>query len=247
MNKIYYLQNLPEHEEYIRLLPKKSNVVLFCHYCHNEFIKSRRELLKNFLGHYRTPGQKKYCSQKCSHNAHINKIKINCSNCQKDLELVYSKINDKRKKTKNNFCSSSCSATYNNKNKTHGTRRSKMENLFEKVLNDFFPDILFLMNDKQTIGSELDFYFPNLKFAVELNGIFHYEPIYGENKLEKIQNNDKQKIIRCYEKGIELCVVDIASVSYLNKPQQEKYTNIFKEIMNKVAKRMEAHEELESS
>jgi hypothetical protein len=35
----------------------------------------------------------------------------------------------------------------------------------------------------------LDFYFPELRFAIELNGITHYEPIYGEDKFEKIKNS----------------------------------------------------------
>ena len=38
----------------------------------------------------------------------------------------------------------------------------------------------------EAINSELDVYVPSLNLAFELNGIFHYEPIYGEKKLNQI-------------------------------------------------------------
>ena len=43
-----------------------------------------------------------------------------------------------------------------------------------------------MYNNSTTISSELDFYFPQLKLAIEINGIVHYEPIYGSNKFDKI-------------------------------------------------------------
>ena len=91
--------------------------------------------------------------------------------------------------TKNNFCSRSCSATFNNKNKTYGTRRSKLEVFLEKELIKLYPDLLFHFNRKDTINSELDIYIPSLKLAFELNGIFHYEPIYGDNKLSPLDKS----------------------------------------------------------
>ena len=69
-------------------------------------------------------------------------------------------------------------------------------------------------NKKDIIESELDIYIPSLKLAIELNGIVHYEPIYGSDKLTKIQNNDKQKSIRCYEAGIEFATIDTSKCSY---------------------------------
>ena len=80
----------------------------------------------------------------------------------------------------------SCAATYNNKNKTHGTRRSKLECFIEKKLSELYPDLTIHYNQKDTINSELDIYIPSFKLAFELNGIFHYEPIYGEEKLNQI-------------------------------------------------------------
>ena len=47
--------------------------------------------------------------------------------------------------------------------------------------------------DKSVINSELDFYFPNLKLAIEINGPLHYKPIYGKDKLIQIQNNNRDR------------------------------------------------------
>lgn len=112
-----------------------------------------------------------------------------------------------------------------------------MEILLEEVIIANFADVIYLVNDKSVIGSELDFYFPDLRFAIELNGIFHYEPIYGEKKFEQIKNNDQQKMIRCYEQGIELCVIDISSITYLSKKVIERYKTLFIEILKKVSLR----------
>jgi len=73
-----------------------------------------------------------------------------------------------------------------------------------------------------------------LDFAIELNGIFHYEPIFGTEKLGKIQNNDNRKMIACYEKGIELAVIDTSSVTHMSKKSKIKYWNIVKDILDTV-------------
>lgn len=125
----------------------------------------------------------------------LNKpIQVTCRNCNANFYKHVSQI----KKSPNHFCNKSCAASYNNKRKNYGNRRSKLEIYIESRLKTTFPKLEVLYNDKTTINSELDFYFPDLKIAVELNGIFHYEPIYGDKKLEKIQSNDKQKLINCY-------------------------------------------------
>ena len=89
-----------------------------------------------------------------------------------------------------------------------------------------------LCNQKDVINSELDFYFPELKLAVELNGIFHYEPIYGEEKLSQIQNNDTRKFQACLERGIELCIVDSSKCKYLKQSAKDEFYNIFKSLLD---------------
>lgn len=65
-----------------------------------------------------------------------------------------------------------------------------------------------------------------MKLAFELNGIFHYEPIYGDKKLNQIQNNDTRKFQACLEKGIEMCIIDVSSLSYFKTTNAKKYLDI---------------------
>lgn len=84
-------------------------------------------------------------------------------------------------------------------------------------------------NSKTIIGTELDVYFPTLRLAVELNGIFHYNPIYGTDKLIRIQQNDKQKEIRCHELGIEMIVIDTSKCT--KQSQYEAYYGIVRDLV----------------
>ena len=51
-------------------------------------------------------------------------------------------------------------------------------------------------------------YFPKLKLAFELNGPFHYRPIYGKEKFNRIKQMDEQKKAICKSKGIDLVIID---------------------------------------
>jgi hypothetical protein len=73
---------------------------------------------------------------------------------------------------------------------------------------------------------------PQLKIGIELNGIIHYEPIYGEDTLIRIQKNDKRKMITCFELGIELIVINMGRKG-LSKSQREE---IYKEIYSIIDK-----------
>lgn len=92
---------------------------------------------------------------------------------------------------------------------------------------------MILFNDKTTINSELDIYIPSLKLAFELNGIFHYEPIYGKDKLSKIENNDSRKIQACNERNIEICIIDISSLKNFKPHKANSFLNIITNIISK--------------
>jgi hypothetical protein len=98
-------------------------------------------------------------------------------------------------------------------------------------LRSEFPSLTLICNGKDAIGSELDFYFPQLRLAIELNGIFHYEPIYGQNKLEQVQRNDQQKYTNCLAAGIELCVIDTATVKHVTDTVKERYWTIVRSLV----------------
>lgn len=168
-----------------------------------------------------------YCSISCRSIDKKTKLLVNCLNCNKQFEKKPSEI----AKSPNHFCSSSCAATYNNTHKTTGTRRSKLESYLETKLIQLYPTLEFHFNRKDTINSELDIYIPSLKLAFELNGIFHYEPIYGQNKLSSIQNNDNRKFQACLERGIELCLIDTSTQKYFKEESSIKYFNIISNII----------------
>lgn len=191
--------------------------------CSNCNIEIKRKLKTRELAY-----KNLFCSKSCHQEyRQKNRNSFVCANCGAIVKRTKSST-----PTKNSFCSQSCSATFNNSHKSYGYRRSKLEVYFEEQLRKDFPQLELICNSKSLIDSELDFYFPQLKLAVEINGIFHYEPIYGSEKLERIKYNDKQKMIRCYEKGVELCVIDASSIRYLTTNVKEKYYQPLKQIVS---------------
>jgi hypothetical protein len=137
------------------------------------------------------------------------------------------------KKSPNHFCTRSCAVSYNNKNKTKGNRRSKLEIYIEEQLTILYPNLNIDYNKKNVIGSELDIYIPSFKLAFELNGIFHYEPIFGSDKLNQIQENDVSKSKACFDKHIDLCIIDSSGLKYFKLSNAKKYLDIVVNIINK--------------
>ena len=204
-----------------KLLPCK------CYKCDKKFLLMKKAITQE-LNHKR--GRCKFCSPECNNQYNNIKTKqtVTCLNCKTNFEKSQAEI----KKSPNHFCSKSCAAIYRNAHKTHGTRRSKLEIHLEEQLSLLFPDLPIEYNRKDTINSELDIYIPSLKLAFELNGIFHYEPIYGSDKLNQIQNNDNRKFQACLEQSIELCIIDASGLKYFKPTNAQKYLDIIVNIIN---------------
>lgn len=151
-----------------------------------------------------------------------------CNNCSKPVTRDKSAISSSGRR----FCNTSCAATYNNIHKTKGNRRSKLEVWIELELTKIYPNLEILYNNKLAISSELDIYIPSIKLGIELNGIFHYEPIYGPEKLDKIKNNDNRKFQACLENKIELCIIDTSSLKYFKPNIAKVFLEIIENIIN---------------
>ena len=205
-----------------QLLPLK------CKYCDKTFMKTKHHIQDFMRTNKQDTGD--YCSLKCAKTNHrigCHYI-VFCQNCGKKFRRQLSQF----RAVKNHFCGQSCAAKWNNTHKTHGYRRSKMEVWLEEQLRSLYPTLDFDFNKTSAIDAELDIYIPSLKLAFELNGIFHYEPIYGDKKLASMQTNDKRKFAACIERGISLCVLDVSSVKYFKPANVQKYLDIIINIIN---------------
>ena len=181
-----------------------------CDFCSNPFERDSK---------YKTRSLKRtgllFCSYSCHNNYRITngRINTNCGNCKKSI----SKRAEKSNIGGIYFCSRSCSTTYHNLHKTTGNRVSKFELDLREFIIGEFPGMEFIPNDKTTIGMELDIYFPHNLMAIEINGIYHYKPIHGIQKLQRIIKLDKLRAKRCKENNISLLVLDISHITKYSK------------------------------
>ena len=202
-----------------------------CVICGKHFFMRKRTILVIMFNRNTHSGVGLYCSFKCLGNALSEKRgtkHTTCANCGKPIVRNKSHL----KKIKNSFCNRSCAATYNNTHKKTGSRRSKLEIWLETKLREMYPGLEILYCDKTAINSELDIYIPSLNLAFELNGVYHYEPIHGQDKFEQIQNNDNRKFQACIERGIELAIIDVSNLKYFKESNCLKYLGIIKKIID---------------
>ena len=202
------------------------HIELLCQHCGEIFTRTKGEIYTAVKGRSR----RTFCSLRCNGLAKTARgIQIvTCEWCQQPFTKKRSQV----KHTKHNFCGCSCAASYKNAHKETGTRRSKLEVWLEEQLRTHYPDLEILFNAKTAINSELDIHFPSLNLAFELNGIYHYEPIHGADKLASIQTNDHRKFAACADKGIALCVIDVSAMVYFKPAKGQKFLDIIADIVD---------------
>lgn len=223
INRIKYMKLLITPHQ-LAELKSRDFALVCCEYCNNPFKALVKDIRKALAGS--TYIKVKYCSKQCSHKAQDTRQTITCITCGKTL------IRAKKKITQHTFCSRQCSGKYNAANKSHGYSRSKLEIWLEQKIKAEFPNLSVICNNRDIINSELDLYIPSLKLAFELNGIFHYEPIYGFDTLYKIQNNDTRKFQACLDHGIELCIIDSSQQKRFTEKSSEKYFEIIRTVIS---------------
>jgi hypothetical protein len=87
------------------------------------------------------------------------------------------------------------------------------------IIRLVFPSLYIIKNDRVLLpsGLEVDILIPRLKLAIELNGPVHYFPLFGNQKLAKIQAADISKQIEIQSVGYNLLVIDISAYGYFKK------------------------------
>jgi len=206
-------------------------LLLQCEYCGSPFCRTKHAIFAAHNPNRQSKDSCRFCNNSCQRKDNVGElITVECAQCQNPTKKRPSDI--AKSKSGNHFCSRSCAAKWNNVHKKHGTRRSKLEKWLEEQLTILYPNLDFHFNQKDAISSELDIFIPSLKLAFELNGIYHYEPIYGQDKLDAIRRNDSHKFAACREAGISLCSIDTSSMKYFKKQRAKKFLKIIQDIIN---------------
>jgi len=74
-------------------------------------------------------------------------------------------------------------------------------------------------------------------FSNERRSFYCNYRIFSEaEKLNQIQNNDKNKFHLCITHKINLCILDVSSLSYFKEQKAQKYLDIITTILNKELK-----------
>jgi len=203
---------------------------MLCEYCRKD-ASARKNRVQSKINH---GFKNRFCSSSCSIKYQVVSKGLEltkeyyCVKCKK----VFKRIFSQSIRSKNCFCSKSCAAKYNNAHKSYGIRRSKLEIWLERRLVELYPDLEILFNYKKIIESELDIYIPSLNLAFEINGIFHYKPIFGQEKLEQIQTNDSKKSSRCTQENISLLIINCSKLTHFKVKEFYKYLGIIEYHIN---------------
>lgn len=207
----------------------RDKLPLQCEFCHESFWRTKKEILYYQQGRKGSKGN--FCSFACigkNKSKNLPAITCICGHCGKE----FCKSPAQFKKSKNHFCSQSCFGFYYNANHKKGITRSKLEVWLERELHQLFPNLEIIFNHREKGITELDIYIPSLCLAFELNGVVHYKPIYGEEKLQRTQLNDQRKVIACREQNISLSIIDVSWIKQLTEEGKSQILNLITSSIN---------------
>jgi len=198
------------HECFLKSNRSKKAIVLPCEYC--------EKLVWKYKSHMTS---KVFCNCDCANAYKIaappKTISQPCVYCRNIVTKKPSEFYQRYTKLpKNNFCSRECSGKYifennigiHDHSKSYYSKRSKLEIYIDSKIRNTFPFLdLEICNRQLMNGIELDFMIPSINLSIEINGIVHYKPIYGQDLLDKIQIRDEYKLDFCSQNDIHLIVV----------------------------------------
>lgn len=216
-NKEYTLTNFKKYcSEYcygtrINAHDRGGSIVKNCDWCNERVLKFESEIKNNLDG-------KIFCNNICGNKHHFanheivdkikNEVNLICTECK--IEFIRLKSHVKIT-NKNNFCSTKCANKFQGRilgrsSKNSGT--SKLEAFITQKIELNFPYIKILKGDREILdGLEIDIYFVDFKFGMEINGPVHSKPIFGKKYFENVQKRDGRKIILCKKLNINLFIL----------------------------------------
>lgn len=200
-----------------------------CRYPNRHSIRNCKECNRGF---HPKSSKIEYCSHQCSvgktrKQKETKLVHLICKQCKQS----FTKLAYHHKQRQYKFCSRQCSS----KGKTiTQPRRSQHEKLLYELLVKRFSTLTILNNNRTIFnGLEIDIWIPELKLAIEWNGPFHYQPIFGEKTLLKQQNRDKRKSELAFENNIQL--VTIPQLQSITKKYWHQVIENLKPIIDSMA------------
>ena len=176
---------------------ERSTTSIKCNECGKEKVIYKKEVKP-----------KNFCSQSCSatyYNRPRKKVKIKIPRILKPIVIVKCKYCGKDT-TNSSYCNGTC--RNKDQNKFKNGSRSYAEKVLATKLKSNFHKWTILENDRKILdGLELDIYIPEIKLAIEWNGIYHLLPIKGNDALQKILHKDNKKQEICKTLGINLIII----------------------------------------
>jgi hypothetical protein len=163
-----------------------------------------------------------FCDKACEGNYRKNRIINKCTICETEIETTPTS----NKKT----CSKKCFKEHLKRKYIERpiVKRSYLEVFIAHMIDKNFPELKYIPNDRELLdGFEIDLYFPELKIGVECSGPYHYQNIYGEDELKKIQSRDKMKRGLAKKKGID--IKTIKAIKSISRSAKTEALNYFKE------------------
>lgn len=178
------------------------------------------------------------CKSKFEFESKVSKIELNCPKCSKTYYLLPSVFKTRIKQSVSNlFCSRDCYYEHLKSFKPirpkSGNRRSNLEKFIQLQIEKYFPNTNVIYNGK-FCNYELDIYFPDLNYGIEINGFVHYHPIYGIETLRKIQNRDVLKKYVCSEHKVLLNVISVLEPTKSEIIKSKYWTLVSDSIQNRI-------------